>query len=204
MNNLILLNKPFNVLSQFTDSEGRDNLSKFISEKGFYAAGRLDYDSEGLLLLTNNGQLQNQIADPKKKMPKTYLVQVEGEITKSALQKLSVGVELKDGLTKPAKAEVTSEPDDLWERTPPVRKRESIPTSWIRLTITEGKNRQVRRMTANVGFPTLRLIRESIGPWSLGDIKPGKIEKLTVNMPSPTKKRSASKSPHIKRRPKKI
>lgn len=201
MSNLILLNKPFNVLSQFTDPEGRQTLANFIEDKAFYAAGRLDYDSEGLILLTNNGQLQNQIANPKQKMPKTYIAQVEGQITQDAIKQLMNGVELKDGKTRPAKAAIIDQPNDLWDRVPPVRKRDNIPTSWIKLTITEGKNRQVRRMTANVGYPTLRLIRISIGPWSLDSLKPGEHKKLTINMPTP---KQTSHHPKTKRKSKKI
>jgi 23S rRNA pseudouridine2457 synthase len=170
---LLLFNKPYNVLSQFTDSEGRQTLADFIDIRHVYAAGRLDKDSEGLLLLTNDGQLQDQIAHPKEKMAKSYWVQVEGDINKQALRHLARGVELKDGMTLPAKVKKISEPENLWLRTPPVRFRKSVPTSWLELVITEGKNRQVRRMTAAVGFPTLRLIRHKIGHWQLGDLKPG-------------------------------
>lgn len=171
---LILFNKPFNVLSQFTDhksSEQRSTLADYIQEKGFYPAGRLDKDSEGLLLLTNDGLLQKRISDPQHKMPKTYWVQVEGEISEQALQSLAKGVMLKDGLTKPALAEAMAEPE-VWKRLPPIRERKQIPVSWLKLTITEGKNRQVRRMTASVGFPTLRLIRAAIGQWSLDNLPP--------------------------------
>ena len=213
MTNLILLNKPFNVLSQFTDKKSTDNkstdnkspdntesrstLADFISEKGFYPAGRLDYDSEGLLLLTSDGKLQHQIAHPKKKMPKTYWVQVEGDITPDALSKLSKGVELKDGLTKPAKAKKINEPSNLWSRNPPIRERANIPTSWLALTITEGKNRQVRRMTAAVGFPTLRLIRYAIGPWTIDGLKNGDHKSLLVNVPdeNTSKSRQTRKNP---------
>lgn len=170
--NLILFNKPFQVLSQFTSDGDKDTLANFIQAADFYPAGRLDYDSEGLLLLTNQGALQHLIASPRFKMPKTYWVQVEGEITEQALQALRQGVELKDGMTKPAQAEIMAEPQ-IWPRTPPVRERKSIPTSWLSLTIREGKNRQVRRMTAAVGFPTLRLIRYAIGPYSLDQVEHG-------------------------------
>lgn len=197
MKNLILFNKPFNVLSQFTDSEGRQTLADFISEEGFYAAGRLDYDSEGLLLLTNNGQLQHKIAHPKNKMPKTYWAQVEGDVTNEALDQLCKGVTLKDGLTKPAKAKRIDPPKNLWNRTPPIRERKNIPTSWIELTISEGKNRQVRRMTAHVGFPTLRLIRYSVGPWNLDNIPNGEHKIIEVNTPNQSK---TSTSPNNKRK----
>ncbi|MEL0638126.1 MULTISPECIES: pseudouridine synthase [Marinomonas] len=170
--NLILLNKPFQVLSQFSADGDKVTLAKYINIPEFYAAGRLDYDSEGLMLLTNQGAIQHIIASPEFKWPKTYWVQVEGDITEEALQQLKQGVELKDGLTKPAQAERMS-PPDIWSRTPPVRHRESIPTSWIALQIKEGKNRQVRRMTAAVGFPTLRLIRYAIGPYTLESLPTG-------------------------------
>jgi 23S rRNA pseudouridine2457 synthase len=172
---LILFNKPFGVLSQFTDrgSEGaRATLSDFIDLPGVYPAGRLDRDSEGLLLLTDDGRLQARIADPRFKMAKTYLVQVEGEPGEAALERLRAGVVLNDGPTLPAGAE-RIEPPELWPRDPPVRFRKSVPDSWIRLTIREGRNRQVRRMTAAVGHPTLRLVRWSIGEWSLEGIGPG-------------------------------
>ena len=170
---IILFNKPFDVLCQFTDDQGRKTLADFIKQKNIYAAGRLDRDSEGLLLLTDDGKLQNKITDPKNKMQKTYWVQVEGEITDAAIRQLQKGVTLKDGLTKPANAKIISEPEGLWPRIPPIRERKNIPTSWIELSITEGRNRQVRRMTAATGFPTLRLIRHSIGEWTIDNIGNG-------------------------------
>ncbi|WP_425548573.1 pseudouridine synthase [Allohahella marinimesophila] len=162
---LIVFNKPMNVLCQFSDSEGKRTLADFIEAPGYYPAGRLDYDSEGLMLLTNQGWLQARIAEPRFKLPKTYLVQVEGDITDAALLRLAEGVDLKDGPTQPAQAQRIETPV-LWTREPPVRFRKAIPTNWISLRITEGRNRQVRRMTAAVGFPTLRLVR-----WQIGDLK---------------------------------
>lgn len=172
-NQIILLNKPFQVLSQFSEHEGKSTLAEYIDYPGVYPAGRLDYDSEGLLLLTSNGALQHRLTDPKHKLPKTYWAQVEGEISKQAIQELRSGIILKDGKTRPAKARKISQPEQLWERDPPIRFRANIPTSWVELTITEGRNRQVRRMTAAVGYPTLRLIRSAIGPWSIGSMLPG-------------------------------
>ena len=187
MANIILLNKPFNVLSQFTDDQGRDTLKKYLpNNPGFHPAGRLDFDSEGLMLLTDDGSLQHQISDPKHKAPKTYWVQVEGEISINNINKLSQGIDLKDGLTKKATAKIINEPL-LWPRTPPIRERKNIPTSWISLTIIEGKNRQVRRMTAAVGHPTLRLIRASIGDWHLDNLQPGEYRTETVNIPKKIK-----------------
>jgi len=169
---LILFNKPYNVLSQFTDENGRSTLADFIETPNVYAAGRLDANSEGLLLLTDDGALQNRIANPKHKLQKTYWVQVEGLVDEPALRKLRTGVQLKDGLSKPAKASIIDQPD-IWSRNPPVRYRANIPTSWLELAIREGRNRQVRRMTAAVGFPALRLVRVKIGEWELGDLSPG-------------------------------
>ncbi|SDZ81959.1 pseudouridine synthase [Microbulbifer marinus] len=172
MAKIILFNKPYGVLSQFTDDRDRPTLADYIKRKGFYAAGRLDFDSEGLLLLTDDGTLQHQISHPRQKLPKTYWVQVEGEIGAEALSALRRGVQLKDGPTAPARARHLAEPD-VWPRIPPVRERKTVPTSWLELTIREGRNRQVRRMTAAVGFPTLRLIRTAIGNWQLGQLAPG-------------------------------
>lgn len=172
MYRLILFNKPFRVMCQFTDSAGRATLTRYISTSEVYAAGRLDFDSEGLVVLTDAGHIQHLITDPRHKLPKTYLAQVEGIPSEQAIRQLSRGVRLNDGMTLPAKARLI-EPPTLWERDPPIRYRKNIPTSWIRLTITEGRNRQVRRMTAAVGYPTLRLIREKIGPWELGALQPG-------------------------------
>ena len=175
MSNIILLNKPFNVLSKFTEhNSNKETLSKFCDIPNVYPCGRLDYNSEGLLLLTDQGWLQHLISHPKHKLPKTYYVQVEGTIDNNAVSKLQAGIQLKDGLTKPAVVEKIEHPQWLWNRTPPIRERANIPTSWIKLTIREGKNRQVRRMTAAVGFPTLRLIRYSIGPWNINGINNGK------------------------------
>lgn len=173
MSRLILLNKPYGVLSQFTDEGSkRPTLASYVDVPGVYPAGRLDQDSEGLLLLTDDGRLQARIADPKFKTAKTYLAQVEGDVTEAALAALRKGVMLKDGMTLPAKAEQIDAPP-LWPRDPPVRFRKTVPDCWISLTIKEGRNRQVRRMTAAVGHPTLRLVRWQIGEWTLDDIAPG-------------------------------
>ncbi len=169
---LILFNKPYLVLSQFTDTEGRPTLADYISIPGLYPAGRLDYDSEGLLLLTNVGWLQHQIAHPQHKLPKTYWVEVEGVPDAAAINRLEKGVEVKGKRTRPANVRLM-EPPSIWRRVPPIRERKEIPTSWLSITITEGRKRQVRHMTAAVGLPTLRLIRWSVGPWELGDLQPG-------------------------------
>ncbi|WP_281859644.1 rRNA large subunit pseudouridine synthase E [Litoreibacter halocynthiae] len=173
MSRTILFNKPHGVLSQFTDGQARATLSDYIDVPKVYAAGRLDRDSEGLLILTDDGQLQARIAHPKYKAAKTYLVQVEGEPDAAALAQLRGGVDLKDGRTRPAKVAAVEEPDWLWPRDPPVRVRKTVPDSWLELSITEGRNRQVRRMCAAVGFPCLRLIRVAVGEWSLKGIAPG-------------------------------
>lgn len=175
---LIALNKPFDVLTQFTDDLGRATLKDFVDIQGVYPAGRLDRDSEGLLLLTNDGRLQAQITDPKHKLSKTYWVQVEGEPTAEQLDQLRAGPLLKDGPTRPAEVERIAEPA-LWPRHPPVRFRQHIPTTWLAIRISEGRNRQVRRMTAAVGLPTLRLVRVRIGEWSLGDLQPGQWRELS-------------------------
>lgn len=184
MSRIILFNKPFQVLSQFTDEQGRATLADYLSAPGFKAAGRLDYDSEGLLLLTDDGALQQQIANPRHKRWKTYWVQVEGLVTDEALHRLSAGVQLRDGLTLPARAMRIDHPA-LWPRVPPVRARKTVADSWLELGICEGRNRQVRRMTAAVGFPTLRLVRIRIGDWSLEGLQPGEYRQLDVQVPSP-------------------
>ncbi len=189
MSTLILFNKPFQVLSQFTDtSSDKQTLSNFIKVPDVYAAGRLDYDSEGLLLLTDDGQLQHRIAHPKHKSVKTYWAQVEGVPSKENIDDLRKGVQLKDGPTLPANVKTMSEPT-LWERTPPIRQRANIPTTWLEIKISEGRNRQVRRMTAAIGHPTLRLVRASIGDWHLEQLKPGEYKELIVPTLAPTQNR---------------
>ena len=170
---LVLFNKPYLVLCQFTDPEGRPTLADYIALPDVYAAGRLDFDSEGLLVLTGLGWLQNQIAAPGHKLPKTYWVQVEGIPETEALRRLARGVTLKDGPTLPAEVTVMDPPPSVWPRVPPIRFRRAIPTTWLTLTLSEGRKREIRRMTAAVGHPTLRLIRHSIGPWSLEGLAPG-------------------------------
>lgn len=175
---LIALNKPYGVLCQFTSDDGRPTLAEYVRQKDVYAAGRLDHDSEGLLLLTDDGGLAHRLTDPRHKQPKTYLAQVDGAVTDEAVTALRRGVLLKDGPTLPAGTEHAAEPDWLWPRDPPVRYRKSIPTSWLSITLREGRNRQVRRMTAAVGFPTLRLIRVRIGTYALDGLAPGETRVL--------------------------
>jgi 23S rRNA pseudouridine2457 synthase len=183
MARLILFNKPYNVLSQFTDTQGRATLADFLSAPGCRVAGRLDYDSEGLLLLTDDGQLQQHIANPEHELWKTYLAQVEGSPDQSAALQLARGVNLNDGPTLPAKARWISAPK-LWERVPPIRARKTVADCWLELSIREGRNRQIRRMTAAVGFPTLRLVRIAIGEWSLEDLQPGQYRERVINLPA--------------------
>jgi 23S rRNA pseudouridine2457 synthase len=199
MSQIYLFNKPYGVLTQFTDSNDRAVLADYIDVPAIYPAGRLDKDSEGLLLLTDDGKLQQAVSDPAFKLAKTYLVQVEGIPGDDALDKLRTGVELKDGMTRPAKVlRVEREPKGLWQRNPPVRYRASIPDCWIEITIKEGRNRQVRRMTAAIGHPTLRLIRKAIGDFRLDGLKPGElkqlpdeeVEKFIAAMPRRDRKRS--------------
>jgi 23S rRNA pseudouridine2457 synthase len=180
MTNIVLFNKPFGVLSQFTDTRSpspRPTLSAFIDVPGVYPAGRLDRDSEGLLILTDDGKLQARISDPKHKLTKTYLVQVEGTPIEADLQALRNGVTLKDGPTRPAKVQLI-DPPTLWERDPPVRFRKSVPDTWLKVIISEGRNRQVRRMTAHIGFPTLRLVRWQVGDWTLDGLENGHSRKV--------------------------
>lgn len=179
---VILFNKPFQVLCQFTDHDDRETLANYIDIPKLYAAGRLDRDSEGLLLLTNNGMLQHRISHPDFKLPKTYLVQLEGALSTKAIKQLSEGVKLNDGMTAPAEATIIEEPDWIWPRNPPIRFRKEIPTSWLKLTITEGRNRQVRRMTAAVGYPTLRLIRTHIGAHAINGLTPGTYREISGNL----------------------
>ncbi len=173
MSRILLFNKPYGVICQFSGDGLHPTLADYIALPGFYPAGRLDTDSEGLLLLTDDGKLQHRITDPRHKLPKTYWVQVEGVPDEAALEKLRQGVPLNDGMTLPAGARCMAEPPGLWPRNPPVRFRKAIPTSWVELTLREGRNRQVRRMTAAVGYPTLRLIRYAIGEWNLAGLQPG-------------------------------
>ena len=178
MGRMLLFNKPFQVLSQFSPVEGKQTLADFIDVAGVYAAGRLDFDSEGLMLLTDDGALQARVSNPRYRQSKIYMAQVEGIPEPRAVQALSAGVELKDGPTRSAKVEQIDEPDWLWPRKPPIRERKNIPTQWLRLEISEGRNRQVRRMTAAVGHPTLRLVRIGIGDWTLNGLLPGEYRLL--------------------------
>lgn len=188
MPGLILFNKPFRVLSQFSDDQGRATLADYLDAPGYRAAGRLDFDSEGLLLLTDDGMMQQRIANPRHKLWKTYQVQVEGEPDETALAQLRAGVALKDGPTLPARVRAI-EPPDLWPRNPPVRMRKTVPDCWLEVSIREGRNRQVRRMTAGVGLPTLRLVRVAIGNWTLDGLEPGQYRRETVNVPlAPTRR----------------
>jgi len=178
---LIAFNKPFNVLCQFTDGAGRRTLADYVTVKDVYPVGRLDYDSEGLVLLTDDGKLQQRIANPRRRTRKTYLAQVEREPDAAAIALLCHGVELRDGMTAPAEVRPIEEPDWMWPRDPPIRFRRNIPTAWLEITLTEGRNRQVRRMTAAVGHPTLRLVRVSIGEWSLGELKQGECAEVRAS-----------------------
>ena len=204
MSRLLLFNKPYGVLTQFTHPVGRPTLADFISIPGVYAAGRLDADSEGLVVLTDDGALQARIADPRHKLAKTYRVQVEGLPTDAALRQLTTGVDLGDFRTRPCQASLVPEPLGLWQRNPPIRYRAAIPTSWLEIALREGKNRQVRRMTAKVGFPTLRLIRWAVGDWTLDGLRPGQWREVDltgqpdvrrrVNVSNASKNRGVGKS----------
>lgn len=188
MARIIFFNKPYRVLSQFSDTAGRSTLADWLAAPGFRPAGRLDYESEGLLLLVCDGALQQRIANPRHKLPKTYFVQVEGEVTAEALAVLRAGVRLRDGLTRPARVRTLAAPA-LWPREPPVRQRQRIPDSWLQLTLQEGRNRQVRRMTAAVGLPTLRLVRWRIGNWTVDGLRPGEWRAAEVHAPRPGRSR---------------
>jgi 23S rRNA pseudouridine2457 synthase len=183
MAQVLLFNKPYGVLSQFSDSEGRPTLADYLVAPGMRPAGRLDFDSEGLLVLTDDGLLQQRIANPRHRHWKHYWVQVEGVPSEAALDRLRQGVDLRDGLTQPAQVAVIAEPADLWPREPPIRERRHIPTCWLDLAITEGRNRQVRRMTAAVSLPTLRLIRHRVADWQLGSLQPGQALSRAVVFP---------------------
>lgn len=199
MPTLLLFNKPFRVLSQFTDRESRrQTLADFLDAPGFRPAGRLDYDSEGLLALCDDGALQQRIANPRHRHWKSYWVQVEGEINDESLERLRAGLDLSDGPTLPAKARRIEAPADLWPRSPPVRYRRDIPDSWLELSLQEGRNRQVRRMTAAVGYPTLRLIRHRIGDWTLDGLAPGDSRELAVHLPQ--RRRTGAAGPRGKNR----
>lgn len=202
---LLLFNKPYHVMCQFTDNDGRTTLGKYIDIKKLYPCGRLDYDSEGLLVLTDNGKLQHLISHPRHKLAKTYWVQVEGVPTEEALQQLKQGVALKDGPTAPAQVKAIDSPI-IWPRTPPIRYRANIPTTWLEITIHEGRNRQVRRMTAAVGYPTLRLIRVAVGPWRIGQLAPGQWQETPLDfelLPQQWRKIMQTSQPRKKKRFKK-
>jgi 23S rRNA pseudouridine2457 synthase len=181
MSTYLIFNKPFQVLTQFTDENGRRTLKDFINVPGVYSAGRLDYDSEGLLILTDDGPMIHSMMDPKHKVAKEYFVQVEGEPTDTDLKKMAEGIKLKDGLTKPCQAYKIDEPSWLWERTPPIRERKNKPTTWLSITLTEGRNRQVRRMTAAIGYPTLRLLRFKIGNIRVDQLRSGEFREVDLN-----------------------
>lgn len=199
MSRLILFNKPYGVLTQFTDAAGRPTLADFIKVPRVYAAGRLDADSEGLVALTDDGKLQARIADPHHKLPKLYRVQVEGSPTDDVLQRLSRGIDLGDFVTRPCEVRRIAEPERLWARTPPIRYRAAIPTCWLEMVLREGKNRQVRRMTARVGLPTLRLIRWAIGDWTLDGLDPGTWRELdTSGQPDRNRRVNARNAPKIR------
>ena len=184
MSRILLLNKPYGVICQFSPSGDRQTLKDFVPVAGVYPAGRLDTDSEGLVVLTNDGTLQHRITDPRHKLPKTYFVEVEGSPDEASLGRLRAGIQLADYRALPAEASVCAPPDWLWPRSPPVRVRLHIPTTWLKIVLREGRNRQVRRMTAAAGFPTLRLIRHAVGPWTLDGIAPGTWSETTIH-PSP-------------------
>lgn len=198
MSQLVLFNKPFNTLCQFTGEPGDSTLADYIDIPEVYPAGRLDKDSEGLLLLTDDGRLQHQIANPRNKMAKIYWVQVEGAPNDKDLEPLRLGVMIQKYKTKPAKVELIPAPN-LWPRNPPVRERKNVPDTWLKLTIKEGKNRQVRRMTAAIGFPTLRLIRAQIGPWSLNELSPGEYKIIEVESSKPQRHHPAKFNKSAKR-----
>lgn len=198
MSRIILLNKPYHVLCQFRDENGRKTLADFISQPAFYPAGRLDYDSEGLVVLTDDGQLQHRISHPKQKLRKRYWVQVEGEPVESDLDPLRHGVKLNDGMSLPATVKTIASPD-LWSRQTPVRFRRSRPTSWLQIDLQEGRNRQVRRMTAAIGFPTLRLVRVRIGDWEIDGLAPGEYREIWIRSPA-----SSSREKHSQLKPRRV
>lgn len=210
MSRVVLFNKPYGVLTQFTDRDGRRTLADYIPLRNVYAAGRLDADSEGLVVLTDDGALQARIADPRHKLAKSYLIQIEGLPADAALRQLEAGIALKDFVTQPCQVRRIADPPGLWERNPPIRHRVAIPTSWLELVLREGKNRQVRRMTAKVGLPTLRLIRWSVGKWTLDGLAPGQWRELEaagqpagprrVNVPNAAGNRGVNNSLPISKR----